>query len=353
MADPIDVKVTVLLPGLPALSDADAKIGVLMPPVAKPPPLVRQKRLPAQPTDVPAGHVWAGTGDGLIPYTGIRPLPGDLIAIVGRPGRRYVTSPLAHEPMRWPTFIQGCRCRCAADVGIVLFSTTCQSTVNLIGLDLATGAVLQFFGMNELGAFGGIFNTAYQVVPVAIDPESPFDLWAVDDRRFWSTRRLDTQPTAVRGYFTLVRYALSGGEYAPIAYLDLVDPGRVGFVENDPPAMETNFLAVIDGLPLITMQNAPARYLSVSGTTITTRTLTQDGVDYSRGLRGPIVTVPDRPASARRRYVIGTDGTDFELIEFDTDDAVTRVLPLPDVLYPFHPIGYCNRILVLNGSVDE
>lgn len=349
--EPLDFKLILIGPELTGHRRGPTSA---MQPTTKPPePDTRLRRLPAQPGDVPAGYVWVGPEEGYMPYVGVRPQPGDLIAIVGNGARGYVTSPMAGEAMRWPTFVQGCRCTCPGTAGIVVYSTTCRSVVNLIALDATTGNVLQFFGMNELGGIGGNFNGRFQVIAAALDPTAPYDLYVMDDRRFWNQRQLDSHLSPHRGYFTLVRFALSGGQYVAAEYVDLLDPGSVGFTENDPPALETNFLSVVAGVPLVTLENAPARYLSISGGVATTHALAQGGGDVALGLRGPIVTVPQRPGRSSRRYVVGTNGTDFTLIEFSNEDVVTRTLTLSDLSFPYHPIGFCNRLLILNGSVSE
>lgn len=357
MADEIRVNLDVILPQFGPVSGRRADVGALVPDVPAQPPPIRQKQLPAQPTDVPPGMVWAGPEDGLVPYSGTKPRPGDLIAIVGGTARRFVTSGMAGEAMRWPTFSGGCRCQCPGNAGLVVYSSSCRDTANLIALDAVTGDVLQFFGMNELGTIGGLVNingfTSFQSVAVAIDPVSPYDLWAVDDRRFWLTRRLDSAPTAVRGYFTLVRYEITAGQYVATDYVDLDDPGTTGGTPNDPPAFGTNFLSVLNGLPVISLQNSPARYLSASGGVITEHSLLLDGSPYDRGLRGNIATVTQAPARASRHYVMGTDGSGFEVIEFNDNDEVTRVLPITGMDFPFHLAAFCNRLLVLNASIDE
>src|SRR6266498_1029710 len=111
MADElIHIHVSVVPPDLS--QSPKSKTRALTPPIAPPPPESRFTRLPAQPDDVPQGHVWAGVNYGFIVYSGTKPQAGDLIAIVGNTARQYVTSTLAGEAQHWPTFNGGCRCQC-------------------------------------------------------------------------------------------------------------------------------------------------------------------------------------------------------------------------------------------------
>lgn len=349
-SDTTDVKVTILVP---EVRSRRAPTSGLQPPQPEAPQDARLRQMPAQPEDVPPGYVWLGPDDGMVPYNGVKPQAGDLVAVIGGTTRRYATSPMAGEALRWPTFNGGCRCKCAAALptGTAFYSTVVGDVSNLLALDVATGTPLQFFGANELGQDRG--TTTGRVTPIAVDRAAPYDLYVLDDRRSWSTRQTDAALTIVRGYFTLVRYAVSAGQYAPVEYTDLSDPGLTGIVENDPPVPYINALSVLEGVPLISLQKAPARYLSVSGGVVTTHTLLRLGSPYASGLRSGIVTGLASPARLGARYAVATaDDVNYELLEFGSTDVIRRITRLPaNFSHPWHLVAFCNRLLILNGAI--
>lgn len=355
----VKVQITVIPPATPAGRGGRSR--VLLPTAPEQPPLVRQRRLPAQPAEVPPGYVWVGADDGLVPYSGVKPRPGDLIGIVGSGTRRFVMSPLAKEPLRWPTFPQGCRCRCPARAGTAFFLSKAGLVANLLAIDADTGDLLQVFGMADLGFFSQIL--AGMGPSIACDDANPFDLYVLDDLRTHATWRTDAEPLNARRYFVLVHYTFTGGQYEPSSRYDLIDPYVRGS-ESDPltllpaqepnsPAVPGNCLSVMDGVAHITLRDAPPRYLSIEDDAETEHALTGD-VDSGMALLGNIVRVHDKPGRAAERYVLATDvdTNEFELWRFNASDVVTKRVALGSYvgLAPVQLAVSCNQIYVLIGE---
>ena len=319
----------------------------------------KTRLVPAQPTDTISGAIWLGADLGYVEFSGVTPRAGDLVLILGQPGRRLcmLNSPL--EPMRTPTFSSGCVCRCPPEGGVVFYLAYPGRVANALVLDASTGALLQVVGQQELGYGVSLIGT-YDAA-IAVDPVAPNNLYILDDRRGFATRRSDSNPTSRRGYFGLATYVISAGHYVFSSFTQLTDPYPAPgphdplnpAVESDPPAIPTNCLGVVNGIPLITMKNAPARYLAVSGATVTTHTLTSGGVNSSLQLRGNIVTVKDSPAQKSNYYCIAFDGANYMLVQFaSATDTITKTINLPYIA-PAIPVALasvCNRLIVLNSS---
>lgn len=352
--EPIDVRVTILLPDAPRARRGSTR--ALTPEVRRLEPDPRGRRLPAQPPGVPAGQVWAGPDDGLVPYSGVKPRPGDLIFVHGGVAQRYVTSPLAAQPLRWPTFVAGCRCRCLAATGTAFLLSYIRSTPVVLALEVGTNTVTTraLFGTTD----------SWLGRAIAVDTASPFDLYVLDDLRYLHTPA-NIGDTTTRAYFDVVRFRLTGGAYALLDRVALVDPSPTTITtsfseplmtdpasDTDPPSFRTNCLSVVEGVPLVSLHKAPARYVAIEAGVPVTHTLTLNGSPYAKGLRGNIVTVPDRPARRTDRLVLACDAgnVNFVLLRFNTSDEILEVLDLGAFSAPRALSPTCNQVLALNTA---
>lgn len=315
---------------------------------------VRHRILPAQPSGTPVGAVYCGVDLGNLPYAGLQPQPGDVVIVMEERGRKFVRSQQAvntHVPaLTAPTFNPGCVCKCPAGSGIAFYMQSSARNSFIMAIDALTGALVQVFGLGDLWYGRGI----------AVDNSAPYDLYVLDDRRILKKIITTTAPNPTRGYFTLVKFVVSGGQYVVSTYTDLVDPfptpasvadfPGIGFEnqDQDPPNFTRQGLSVIDGLPHLTLYDAPARFFTFSGATITTVSLTQNGAAVNLGLRGQIVTIPDRPAKKGNRYCIATDGASYQLLQFTAAGLVTATLPLDAEPQPAQLATVCNQLLVLS-----
>jgi len=368
--DEIPIKLTILWPKAPGAPAPD--VGRLVPRASKPPPDARSRRLPVQPDEVPSGHVWVGPNDGFVPYSGVKPRLGDLIVVHGGLARRFVTSPVAHQPLRWPTFVGGCQCRCPDPDGITLTLAQVVGVAQGLVVDALTAELRQIVGANELGFANGSATSGGAAV--TFDTVAPWDLYALDDLRGYQQWVNDQQTTRSRRYFSLIRWRVSGGQYAVLDRYALTDPYSPGLTdptapaaEPDPPAVEAggSCLAVHDGVATVTLLNAPARYLRITTMSAQeTRTLTRDGDPYDASLRGNLVQVTQTPGRTADRYVLARQGggatTLFRLLRFNAEDAITGVVDLgtynlavPTPIAPVQVVVACNQLLVLIGQVAE
>lgn len=326
------------------------------------PAQVRHRILPAQPSGTPSGAVYCGIDLSFLPYDGPQPQPGDVVIVMEERGRKFVRSQQAvntHVPaLTSPTFSPGCRCKCLGITGLSFYLTAVRSVTHVLAVDAASGNLSQLIGRNELGY--GVSNASTNAAALAVDSAAPHDLYVLDDRRGFETFRTDASPTAKRGYFGVARFIVSGGQYQFASYTPLLDPYTPGphdpinpTTEPDPPAIPGNCLGIPDGIPLITMQKAPARYLAVAAGVVTSHTLNSSIANLA--LWGNIVRITDLPAKKARRYCIGLDGTDHYLLEFDpTTDTVSRFFTLtPNAgAVPKQLAVACNRLLILYGTLD-
>lgn len=310
----------------------------------------RDRLVPAQPTDTPPEKLFVGSDIGYIDYMGVKPQPGDLVAIVGQHGQRaaFLQSPL--HAMHTPTFSGGCLCRCPASGGIAFYmQSSCRNSV-ILALDATTGAVLQVFGLGDLWYGRGI----------AVDNNTPFNLYVLDDRRILHKPILTTALTPTRGYFTVVTFSISSGQYHATTYTDMADPlpppaSPAGFPgigietqDQDPPGFTRQSLSIIQGVLHLTMYKAPARFLTMSGGVFTTVSLTSGGSPVNLGLRGQIVTISDQPANKLNRYCIATDGTNYFVLQFNEAGVVTAQLSIDAEPQPAQLATVCNQMLILS-----
>lgn len=317
-------------------------------------PQVRHRVLPAQPVGTPVDVVYCGMDLGNITYDGPKPQPNDIVIIFEERGRKLVRSQQAvntHVPtITAPTFNFGCSCKCPSGSGIAFYMQSAARNSAILAFNVQTGALMQLFGLGDLWYGRGI----------AVDNASPYDLYVLDDRRVLKKLISETNPLPTRGYFTLVKFGVSGGQYVASTYVDLTDPFPTpstisGFPgiglesqDQDPPNFTRQGLSVIGGLPHLTLYKSPARYLTFSGSTITTVGLTQNGSAVNLGLRGQIVMIPDRPGKKTNRYCLATDGTAYSLLQFDSSGAVSATFALDAEPQPAQLASVCNQLLVLS-----
>lgn len=312
--------------------------------------------LPAQPDGGQLGSVFVGSDFGWLTFSGGRPRAGDIVTILNTATGRHVLIANDPQPFREPIHAGECLCKCPGSDGLAFYAAFVDLTTQVIAIDTA-GLFRQVFGQRELGyGVGLIFG---QFVSIAVDPSAPHDVWVLDDRRSFGTRQTDDSPHVRRGYFTLCRFSIVAGLYTFQSGKSLTDPYQpVGNAllnpgsEPDPPAIPTNCVSVVEGVPYVSMLKAPARYLKLAGGVLTSHTLTQAGNPYPMGLRGNIVTVPDKPAAKTNRYAIASDGTNYNVIQFTTADVVTRVIPLA-LDRPVQLATVCNRLTVLSTTQDS
>ncbi len=254
--------------------------------------------------------------------------------------------------LQTPTWSPGCRCNCPGAGGVAFYMQSAARNSAILAIDGATGNLLQLFGLGDLWFGRGI----------AVDPQSPYHLYVLDDRRVLKKLQTEVNNTPTRSYFTVVTFALSGGQYGVTNYLDLVDPfptpATVGDFpgiglesqDQDPPNFTTQGLAVIEGNLTLTMHNAPARYLEIVNGVVVTHAITQHGVPLALGLRGQIVAMIQQPAKKSNRYAIATDGVSYQLIEFNSSNVVSRSFDLEASPPPAQLASVCNRLLLLSTS---
>jgi len=311
----------------------------LTPKLPKPQPFVRTRRVPVQPGSVP-GKVYLGSDIGFVDYQGPKPRPGDLAHVTGTPGRFVATSGQALPSLVQPIFSgEACKCKCPASTngGQIFFQTQCQFCPNLIVVDGRTGAI-------------ALFDTPADVVwpaGIGVDRSAPYDLFVLDDRT--ATRQIEadgiTRDDPTINWFTLLKYSLSGGTYSLAAAKVL--PG--GEDDDEPGWESSNALAVFNGVCWITMNDSPAHILKWSGGDVTTINLTLADEPYNGGLIGQVVRVADKPGRRDKFFVIGFRA-DVELLQFNSDGAISSVLTLTDMEFPRALVTVCNRLYVVQAS---
>lgn len=318
-------------------------------------PFVRQRVVPLQPGVVTPGRVYMGSDLGEVEYTGEKPRPGDLAMITGTTARKIAHTGQQVASFREPLFAGGCRCRCPGPGGLVFYLSFARQTATVHVINGTTGELLRLVGRKELGYSGT--GSTYSAA-VAVDPEPPHNLYVMDDRRLYTRVRTNDDPDLARGYFGVATFVVSGGEYVFSAWNPLDDPVdpliSIPPVETDPPAIPGNCLSVIDGLPLVTMRESPARYQSLSGGIFTMHTLTLNGSPYVKKLRGNIVSVEDRPARRNDRFVIATtDDATFELVQFNgLTDEIRTVIPVEIPATARQLATVCNRLILLSATLN-
>lgn len=351
-----DVKISIIPPSL----SPERKTRALTPSPEPPPPDSRLTRLPAQPDDVPQGYVFAGSNFGHVPYSGTKPQAGDLIAVVGNTARQYVTSPLAGESQRWPTFLGGCSCKCPSPLGTVAVLEQVAGVAQVLLIDALTTDLHQIVGAAELG-FQGVIGVPGGPA-IAFDTATPYDLYALDDLRTYQAWVTDQQPVQQQSYFRLNRWRVASGQYVFLDRYNLAAP-----VALDPLAVQAggSCLAVHDHVVTITLLQSPARYLHVIDMTSQEMiTLTRNGVPYTRALRGNFVQVIQKPGKTADRYVLARQGagaaTQFELLRVNAQHVVTGVVQLGTFnlsgttpVAPVQVVVACNQLLVLTGQVSQ
>lgn len=316
--------------------------------------------LPPQPPGVPAGKLFLGDGLGYAPHTGERPAAGDLVVVLAGENRRVALAGTSAPPLREPVFpFSECKCKCPGTNGGIFYLSFAENTPVIQAFDADTGTLQQLFGQQDLGYGAG----AIVVGSLAVDPEPPHNVYVLDDPRAYFTVLTDLTPTVRRAYFGIATYAVSAGAYVFSSFAELTDPYTPGphdplnpSIEPDPPAIPGNCLSVLGGLPVVTMLNAPARYLSLDGGIYTTHTLTLNGSPYASHLRANIVTVKDKPANRNLAYVLATDdtGSAFELLEFDPgSDVISRRVALNLPAKAKQLASVCNRIMILATDLDS
>lgn len=315
--------------------------------------------VPFQPEGIQVGYVFMGAELGYLQFIGEQPRAGDLVAIIGQPGAQVAVARSAN-PQRDPIFAGACKCKCPGNTGLIFHLAFAEETNVILAINAETGVRHQIFGKGDLWWGRGL----------AVNPQTPFTVYVLDDRRVLSRPAVEGRDL-YRGYFSVVKFEVSGTQYARTAEFALTD-GAAGtetsisalFEERDElsanvPNFNRNAMSVINGALHISLYKPPARYLRLEGSTFVTHTLQQEGANYARGLRGQIVTIPDKPAPRNRRYVIADDEVDigggnfshsFQLLEIDADDNIVRTLDLASDPKPQHLATMCNRLLVLHTN---
>jgi hypothetical protein len=312
-------------------------------------PFVRTRRVPSQPAAI-AGKVYLGSDIGFVDYQGPKPRAGDLVHVTGSPGHYVATSGQAVPPITQPTFSPGaCECKCASAAGVAFHLSSVRRTSCIVAVDVETGTVLQLFGLGDLMWGRGL----------GVDSKSPYSLYVLEDRRMLTANSgTITEPNTPREYFTVVKYVLSGSQYQRNSYAYLTDPSpdtlssqsiALETNEANPPNFTRNGLSVFNDVAWLTMYTSPARILKIANATITTLNLIQNGDNYSKGLRGNVVSVSDKPAKATNFYVIAANSgnTEFELLQFNELGEISNILSLPSDPEPAQLASACNRLFVL------
>jgi hypothetical protein len=334
-------------------------------------PYARQRIVPSQPAGVEPGKVYLGADVGEVDYSGVAPRPGDQVVIQGSTARRIVVTGQGIPPMHAPTFAETCICKCPSRDGTIVWANPIQTGPYIVIMD-GNGAFKQTLNPPQI----------FRIAGVAVDSASPFTMYVLDDRTRLNNFKRDISPdTQIAGVSTYALHIFvnSGASYSWSGVVEMPDPGLPSppfFINdldwvtrdisggdglNDPPsAYPTNCMSVIDGILHITMSKLPARYLTFNGSSFITHNLTFGGINYSKGLRGSIVTRLTRPALASRRYVLAwlgfggfsEDGSgSYEVLEFNTANQITKRLSNDAILKsPTALQSVCNRLLLLNTN---
>jgi hypothetical protein len=328
--------------------------------------MCRGRKVPSQPASVTPGKVYMGSDIGEIDYQGDRPRPGDLVMIVGDKARKFAETGAAVPSMRAPTFGKDCRCKCLTVDGQVFWANPLSNTPMILVLD-DDGTLRQVVKGSQL----------FKIAGIAVDAESPFNMYVLDDRTLLENQITDATPdtqTAGKSTYCLHTYTFAGGAYSWSSVIEMADPGlpaspfffdeRVwvtdnntnGQLEDPPAAWPANCMTVINGLLYITKSIRPARYMTFNGASFTTHNLTEGGSNLNLGLRGQIVKGLDKPGKAALFYVLAwhgadrfsEDGSGYEIVQFTADDVVTKRLSVTSLASPTQLMIVCNRLVVLN-----
>ncbi len=331
------------------------------PPQKRPgqPDFVQLRRVPIQPPETPLDRVWLGAELGYVLFSGDKPRPSDVVTVIGTSPNQIATC-VGSPPQRDPLFAGACKCKCPANVGVAFLASAVQRATPIMAYD-QDGNLLQ--------VFGGV--NAYYPRGIAVDNTSPYDLYLLDDRRTLSTVSNSFRTEFTRDYFWVVRFSISGGQYVYASQTALTDPNpRLTsetlpslyrpWEEDDPPEFVRNGLSVVGGTLFLTMYKSPARVLEYTGSSFVTRNITLNGVNYTKALRGQIVTVPDRPARSVQRYVCAVTAnvsggavtiSNPELLALNSDWEIQNRINLNGVLsYPNQLASVCNRLFVLDSN---
>lgn len=330
--------------------------------------MCRGRKVPSQPVSVTPGKVYMGSDIGEIDYQGNRPRPGDIVMVIGDKARKVAETGAAVPSMRMPTFGKDCRCKCQTVQGQVFWANPLSNVPMIVILD-DDGTFRQVISGSQL----------FKIAGIAVDPETPFNMYVLDDRTLLENQISDATPdtqTPGKSTYCLHTYTLAGGAYSWSSVVEMDDPGlppepfffdeRVwvtddnadGQLEDPPAAWPANCMNVIGGLLYITMSMLPARYLTWNGTSFTTHNLTEAGSDLSRGLRGQVVKGLEKPGKAALFYVLSwvghdrfsEDGSGYEIVQFTEDDLITKRLSVTSLGSPTQLMIVCNRIVVLNTN---
>lgn len=330
------------------------------------PPFVRTRRVPSQPGSI-AGKIYLGSDIGFVDYQGKKPRPGDLVHVTGSPGHYVATTGQALPSITQPTFSPGgCRCKCPAATGVIFYTSIPHESSPILAYDSETGTLLQVFGKTE----------CWYPRSLAVDQQEPYTLYVLDDRRTLQIASNEEESDFHRDYFSLVRFQPSGGSYSYLSQTAIPDPfGELSddddqpnlawpYEDLDPPDFLRNCLSVKEGVPLVTLYKPPARFLEIDGATITTRTLTLEGDSYNKSLRGPIVSIPDKPAKRNTFYVLACTATEVveesvttivitepELLQFNTAFEIIKRFDLSArFTYPVQLATVCNKLFILDSE---
>jgi len=337
----------------------------------RPEPLARMRLLPSQPANTPSDKIYGGVEVGFIDFNGEKPVAGEQIVILQEHGRRVALTGQQAAPFTAPTFATPCRCNCAGTAGTVFWGNVIQTGPYILVMD-PTGAIQQAINPPEL----------YRIAGIAVDPETPYSMYVLDDRTRLNNFRTDASPNdQVAGVSTyaLHTFTQAGGVWSWSSVVEMADPGlpttpffvseidwvttnaASGQLDDPPAAYPTNCMSVIDGVLYITLSLRPARYLTFSGGVFTTHNLTFAGVNLDKGLRGMIVTGLARPGKSALRYVLAWWGYDgfaedgsggYELLQFTDANVITKRLSDDNTLKSPTAIAIvCNRVLILNTNL--
>jgi len=331
-------------------------------------PLARTRRIPSQPAATPADKLYVGADIGYVDWEGEKPLAGDEVVIVKEGARQVAMAGQNVGQMRAPTFGNLCNCKCASATGTIYWCNPIQTGPYIVIMD-STGAIQQTLNPPEL----------FRIAGVAVNPESPYTMYVLDDRTKLENFRTDAsteEQIAGVSTYVLHTFTQSGGSYSWSSLVEMADPGLPanpffvneldwvtesaanGQLDDPPAAYPTNCMSVIDGVLHITMSIRPAHYLTFNGATFTTHNLVIGATNYNKGLRGMIVTGLAKPGKAVLKYVLAWDGYDgrnedgiggYEILQFNDSDQITRRLTNDIALQsPTALAIVCNRLLVLN-----
>lgn len=304
------------------------------------------RRVPIQPQGLPLGRIYLGTELGYASFSGPAPQPGDVVLVLGDPGNR-VALPQERPPQRNPIFSPGgCRCTCPAETtgGLVFYLNSINWTPTLLVIKGADGSLVHRSLLPEVLVGEGI----------AVDPDPPHNLYVLDARERYTNLVTDAQPEerlATKNYWTLLTYALSGSAYS-LASVNVLPGGTGVFGGGDGPPLAdvANPLAVVEGLVWITRVGSPARFFTFDGSTFTSLPLLRDGAPYAAQPVGPVVMVPDKPASRTLRFVAIQD---LAIASFTPEGEVQEVLEVPDAFAVSGLAVVCNRLLMMDRFGDS